>query len=92
MNNAWGNFVFDLIGSFDGGFVYSPVLFTKNADNTVSIVPTDPEEPRYLGTADTAEGDPIENKFDPCTKELTYLLNQGVFTGDFTVGVVLNPN
>ncbi|TKS57628.1 hypothetical protein [Mesohalobacter halotolerans] len=90
ISSAWGtNFVAEATGdpSFDGQFIYDGVL-TINPDNTLSIVGSDPA--LFPGTVlqeDALNG----NLFDPCSNQLFYTLEQGLFTGDFVVDVVLTP-
>lgn len=90
VSSAWGtNFVAEATGNpgFDGQFIYDGIM-TLNADNTLSIVGSDPA--LFPGTVlpeDSLNG----NLFDPCTNQLVYTLSQGLFTGDFTVDVVLTP-
>lgn len=81
-DTCWGlGFVQFLSPTAPAGFNY-PGFVTINADNTVTVVginsPTSPN--RYPGGSGT---------FDPCTKEIRYTLNQGLFTNPFQVAVVL---
>jgi len=90
ISSAWGtNFVAEATGQpdFDGLFIYDGT-FTRNADNTVSIVGFDTNFfPGTVANADALNG----NQFDPCTNTLSYTLEQGLFNGDFVVDVVLTP-
>ncbi len=90
VSSAWGtNFVAEATGNpgFDGQFIYDGTMVI-NADNTLSIVGNDPA--LFPGTVlpeDSLNG----NLFDPCTNQLVYTLSQSLFTGDFTVDVILTP-
>lgn len=85
LNTCWGlTFVNFLTGNSTISRPY-PGTLTINPDNTVTVVGiNDPAFPnRYPGGTGT---------FDPCTKRITYTLNQGVFTNPFTVTVTLTAN
>jgi hypothetical protein len=83
-NTCWGLGFVQSIANAPAGFNY-PGVVTINANNTVTVVginaATSPN--RYPGGTGT---------FDPCTKVITYTLNQGLFSNPFQVRVVLTPN
>jgi hypothetical protein len=85
LNTCWGlTFINFLTGNATISRPY-PGTLTINPNNTVTVVGiNDPAFPnRYPGGTGT---------FDPCTKKITYTLNQGVFTSPFTVTVTLTAN
>ena len=81
IDTAWGpSFVAVLAGQpgLAGQYLY-PATITLNSDGTVSL----------LGGAAYATGG--TGSYDPCADVFSYSLSQAVFTGDFTVEVVLSP-
>ena len=90
ISSAWGtNFVAEATGNpnFDGQFIYDGT-FTRNPDNTISIVGFDTNFfPGTVSNDAALNG----NQFDPCNGTLSYTLAQGLFTGDFVVDVILTP-
>jgi hypothetical protein len=86
-NTCWGvDFIVHLTGNpATSGIRNYPGIVTINPNFSVTVVginiPTAPN--RYPGGTGT---------FNPCTKQISYVLNQGVFTNPFTVSVVLTPN
>lgn len=86
-NTAWGvDFIVHMTGNpATSGIRNYPAIVTINPDLSVTVVGINtPAAPnRYPGGSGT---------FNPCTKQISYVLNQGVFTNPFTVSVVLSPN
>jgi hypothetical protein len=86
-NTCWGvDFIVHMTGNpATSGIRNYPGIVTINPNFSVTVVginiPTAPN--RYPGGSGT---------FNPCTKQISYVLNQGVFTNPFTVSVVLTPN
>lgn len=90
ISSAWGtNFVAAATGdpSFDGQFIYAGTL-SLLSDNTLSIVGDDTNFfPGTVANDSALNG----NLFDPCTQQMFYTLEQGLFNGDFVVDVILTP-
>ena len=86
-NTCWGvDFIVHMTGNpATSGIRNYPGIVTINPNFTVTVVgintPTAPN--RYPGGSGT---------FNPCTKQINYVLNQGVFTNPFTVSVALTAN
>jgi hypothetical protein len=84
-DTCWGlGFVQFLSPTAPAGFNY-PGFITINSDNTVTVQGINSTQfpNRYPGGSGT---------FNPCTKEIRYTLNQGLFTNPFQVAVVLTAN
>ncbi|WP_396174737.1 hypothetical protein [Flavobacterium sp.] len=86
-NTCWGvDFIVHMTGNpATSGIRNYPGIVTINPNFSVTVVGINtPAAPnRYPGGTGT---------FNPCTKQISYVLNQGVFTNPFTVSVVLTPN
>lgn len=86
-NTCWGvDFIVHMTGNpATSGIRNYPGIVTINPDFSVTVVGINtPAAPnRYPGGTGT---------FNPCTKQISYVLQQGVFTNPFTVSVVLTPN
>ena len=86
-NTCWGvDFIVHMTGNPAlSGIRNYPGFVTVNPNFSVTVVGiNNPAFPnRYPGGTGT---------FNPCTKQISYVLNQGVFTNPFTVSVVLTPN
>ncbi|AEH00276.1 hypothetical protein [Lacinutrix sp. 5H-3-7-4] len=81
LDTTWGpDFVFNLTGGGvpQGSFPYESTV-VLNSDNTVTVTA---EAPYSGGTG----------SYDPCTDTFTLNLGQALFTGTFTVDVVLTGN
>ena len=89
VSSCWGdNYVAGVTGNpdFEGQFVY-PGTLTFNDDNTLVITSDDPALPGTVLQDDADDG----NLLDLEENEIRYTLEQGIFTGDFTVPVILTP-
>ena len=86
-NTCWGvDFIVHMTGNpATSGIRNYPGIVTINPNFTVTVVGINtPAAPnRYPGGSGT---------FNPCTKQINYVLNQGVFTNPFTVSVALTAN
>jgi hypothetical protein len=86
-NTCWGvDFIVHMTGNpATSGIRNYPGIVTINPNFSVTVVGINtPAAPnRYPGGTGT---------FNPCAKQISYVLNQGVFTNPFTVSVVLTPN